>query len=163
MEVVRHSVGHLVLCVWVAGAIANAAAPASASGRAAGLTAVQHELLSNSKYVYIASTRRDGTFGEPAEIWFLFHDDAVYVGSRPESWRAKRIRAGRARAKIAIGRVDGVAFFADGMIVEEPDVAQLMLQSYALKYPDGWPKYEQRFREGLANGKYVLIRYSPTK
>ncbi len=134
---------------------------ASAGGRAGNLGAIEHELLSNSKYVYISSQRKDGSFGTPAEIWFLFHDDAVYVGTRPDSWRARRIRAGRTRAKIAIGKVDGLSFFAEGEILKEPKVQELMLKSYALKYPDGWPKYADSFRQGFLDGSRILIRYTP--
>ena len=39
--------------------------------------------LENSQYVYISSTRKDGSLSQPAEIWFLYHDGAVYVGTRP--------------------------------------------------------------------------------
>lgn len=143
-------------------AIAGAAAPAAAGGdKASGLSAIQHELLSNSRYVYISSTRKDGSFGKPAEIWFLFHDDAVWVGTRPDSWRAKRIRAGRPRAKIAIGKVDGPHFFARGEIVADAKVADLMMRSYAVKYPDGWPRFADAFRKGFADGSRILIRYTP--
>ena len=40
--------------------------------------------LASSKFVYIASTRKDGTLSKPAEIWFLYHDGAVYVGTPPD-------------------------------------------------------------------------------
>src|ERR1700687_6304382 len=63
--------------------------------------------LANSKYVYISSTRKDGSLGKPAEIWFLYHNGAVYVGTPPTTWRAKRIKKGRAAAKICAGKPDG--------------------------------------------------------
>lgn len=136
---------------------------ASAGGRAGNLGAIEHELLSNSKYVYISSERKDGAFGTAAEIWFLFHDDAVFVGTRPDSWRARRIRAGRTRAKIAIGKADGLTFHAEGEIVKDPKVEELLQRSYALKYPDSWPKYAENFRTGFADGSRVLIRYAPVE
>ena len=138
-------------------------APAVAAGKAGGLTAIHHELLSNSKYVYISSTRADGSFGKPAEIWFFFHDDAVWVGTRPDSWRAKRIRARRPAAKIAIGKVDGLSFLAEGEIVADDEIAALMMRSYALKYPERWPDHEASFRKGFADGTRILIRYTPTR
>ena len=136
---------------------------ALAAGRAGGLTPVQHELLSNSKYVYIESTRADGSFGKPAEIWFLFHDDAVWVGTRPDSWRARRIRAGRPQARIAIGKVDGDRFLASGEIVTDRDVEELLMRSFALKYPDRWPDHADGFRKGFRDGSRVLIRYRPLR
>ncbi len=144
-------------------AAALSAYPAFAAGKAGGLTPIQHELLSNSKYVYISSQRKDGSFGKPAEIWFLFHDDCVWVGTRPDSWRARRIRAGRPQARIAIGKVDGATFLAEGEIVDDAKIAGLMMQSYALKYPDGWANYADAFRKGFADGSRILIRYTPQR
>ena len=45
-------------------------------GRAELSPAIQKELQS-STYVYIASTRKSGQLGQPAEIWFMYHDGAV--------------------------------------------------------------------------------------
>jgi len=48
--------------------------------------------LADARFVYIQSTRKDGALSKPAEIWFAVMDGAVWVGSSPDSWRAKRIR-----------------------------------------------------------------------
>ena len=117
--------------------------------------------LATSKFVYIASTRKDGSLGKPAEIWFLYHQGAVYVGTPPTSWRARRIKAGRAPAKIWVGKTDGPSFMATGAIVSEPAVQQAMLEAYAKKYPDGWSKFEEKFRSGFKDGTRVLIKYTP--
>ncbi len=121
------------------------------------------EALANSKYVYIATTRKDGHLGKPAEIWFLYHNGAVYVASPPTAWRVRRIKAGRTQAKISVGKPDGPSFMATGAIVNEPDVLPVMFESYAKKYPDGWPKFEEKFRTGLKDGGRVLIKYTPAK
>lgn len=131
--------------------------------RAAALSAAQNELLTASPYVYIASQRKDGSFGKPAEIWFLFHDGAVWVGTRPESWRAKRIRAGRPQATIAIGKVDGPSFKAKGEIVKDPKMEEVLFKTFASKYPQGWPKHEQGFRSGFKDGSRILIKYVPAE
>jgi hypothetical protein len=119
------------------------------------------EQLSASTYVYIASQRKHGGFSKPAEIWFLFHDNAVWVSTPPTTWRAKRITAGRTTAKIAVGKADGPAFEAVGAIVRDPQVSDLMLAAYAQKYPDGWSKFEHKFRDGFKDGSRVLIKYTP--
>ncbi len=124
------------------------------------LTPEIRKSLAESKYVYIASTRKDGSFSKPAEIWFLFHNDAVYVGSPPNTWRAKRIRWGRSTAKIAVGRPDGPSFLAVGSIVKEPETEKRMIEEYAKKYPGGWPRLEESFRKGLMDGGRVLIKYT---
>lgn len=117
--------------------------------------------LASSTYVYIASTRKNGTLGKAAEIWFLYHDGAVYVGTPPTSWRARRIKAGRTQAKIWVGKPDGPSFTATGAIVNDPQAQQAMLETYAKKYPDGWSKFEDKFRSGFKDGTRVLIKYTP--
>jgi len=121
---------------------------------------IQRALVS-SAYVYIATERKGGGFGSPAEIWFMWDQGAVYVASPPTTWRAKRIRAGRTAARIAVGSKDGPTFTAKGSFVRDPAVYEKLFTTYARKYPDGWPKYEARFREGLKDGSRVLMRYEP--
>jgi hypothetical protein len=117
--------------------------------------------LASSKYVYIASTRKSGGLSKPAEIWFLYHNGAVYVGTPPTSWRARRIKAGRPQAKIWVGKPDGPSFTATGAIVKDAEAQQAMLDGYAKKYPDGWSKFEDKFRAGFKDGTRVLIKYTP--
>jgi hypothetical protein len=117
--------------------------------------------LAKAKYAYVASQRKDGSFSKPAEIWFLFHEGAVYVASPPTAWRVKRIRAGRKRAQIAVGKVDGPSFLAKGEIAKEPDVHAVLFETFAKKYPDGWGSFEKKFREGLKEGSRVLVKYVP--
>ena len=117
--------------------------------------------LANSKYVYIATTRKDGKLGKPAEIWFMYHNGAVYVASPPTTWRVRRIKAGRTQAKIAVGKPDGPSFVATGAIVNEPDLYPTLFETYAKKYPDGWKNFEEKFRAGLKDGSRVLIKFTP--
>ena len=35
------------------------------------------------------------------------------------------------------------------------------MADYAKKYPDGWAKYEQAFRDGFKSGERVVVRYTP--
>src|SRR5690554_4267049 len=78
----------------------------AAAGDAAALSDSVRDELRAAKYVYISSTRKDGSLSNPAEIWFFERDGAVYVGTPPTSWRVKRIKAGRSGAKIWIGKPD---------------------------------------------------------
>ncbi|MEO8603654.1 MAG: hypothetical protein ABI629_13860 [bacterium] len=117
--------------------------------------------LANAKYVYISSTRKDGALSKPAEIWFMWHDGAVYVGTRPTSWRVKRIQAGRPDAKIAVGKADGVSFTATGSLVKDAKTEALLMQTYAKKYPDGWATHAENFRSGFKDGSRVVVKYVP--
>ncbi|MDX2167766.1 MAG: hypothetical protein SF182_11905 [Deltaproteobacteria bacterium] len=121
---------------------------------------VQHG-LETAKYVYIASTRKDGSLGAPAEIWFMWHDGAVYVGTRPTSWRVRRIKAGRPQARIAVGAADGPAFTATGSLVQDAKIEALMLETFAKKYPDRWADHAENFRNGFKDGSRVIVKYVP--
>ncbi len=117
--------------------------------------------LADAKYVYIQSQRKSGALGSPAEIWFYADGDTVYVGTRPTSWRVRRIKAGRTKAHIAIGKVDGPSFDATGEIVHDKALEERMMDAYATKYPDRWPSYADAFRDGFKSGDRVLVRYRP--
>lgn len=119
------------------------------------------EQLAKATYVYIQSERRTGELGAPAEIWFHVEDDSVWVGTRPTSWRVRRIKAGRTRARIAVGSPSGPAFEATGALVDDPGVASRLMDAFAKKYPAGWKNYEQGFRDGFKSGDRVLVRYTP--
>jgi hypothetical protein len=119
------------------------------------------DALASSTYVYISSTRKDGTLSTPAEIWFLWYKGSVYVASAPTAWRVRRIRWGRPAAKIWIGTREGPSFMATGAIVEEPEVHPILFDTFARKYGAGWTKWEESFRKGLVDGGRVLIRYRP--
>ncbi|MFP6664721.1 MAG: hypothetical protein VCC00_11010 [Deltaproteobacteria bacterium] len=162
----RKSSGVAMLCL-LAGLLLSAAsalpALAAATDQGRTFTATENTALHAAKYIYIASTRKDGSLSKPAEIWFRNHDGAVYVGTSPESWRARRIGWGRPQAKIWIGSREGPSFEARGTIVREPDQVTPFCDAIAKKYPDSWPKYEKRFREGLKDGQRVMIRYTPMR
>ena len=119
------------------------------------------QALDTSTYVYIQSERKSGAFGSKAEIWFLHHAGAVWVGTPVSTYRVKRIQAGRTKAKVWIGSTDGPMFDAVGELVQDDEVAERMFQTFAEKYPDGWPTYEERFRSGFGDGSRTLVRYVP--
>jgi hypothetical protein len=127
----------------------------------AGLAPEVDRALEESKYVYVQSERKTGDFGKPAEIWFHYEGSAVYVGTRPSSWRVRRIKAGRPRARIAVGKVDGPAFEARGALVRDTALEQRLMDDFARKYPEGWSRYAESFREGFKTGERVLVRYTP--
>jgi hypothetical protein len=126
------------------------------------LDPAQEKALAEATYVYVQSERKSGELGKPAEIWFFYDAGVVWVGTRPTSWRVRRIKAGRTRARIAIGKPDGPAFTAKGAVVRDPAVEERLMRDFARKYPEGWTKHEQSFREGFKSGERVLVRYVPS-
>ena len=119
--------------------------------------------LRDAKYVYIQSERKSAEFGKPSEIWFFYDDGAVYVGTSPSSWRVKRIKSGRKKARIAVGKSDGPKFDATGELVHDPAIEKRLMDVYARKYAEGWSRFADKFRDGFKNGERVLVRYRAAK
>jgi hypothetical protein len=117
--------------------------------------------LRESTYVYIQSERKSGEFGKPAEIWFFYDGKSVVVGTRPTSWRVRRIQGGRTKARIAVGKADGPHFEATGAIAKDAALEQRMMEEFARKYPEGWKRFADSFRDGFKTGERVLVRYTP--
>lgn len=135
--------------------------PALVATAAAALSPALDRALRESKYVYVSSERKSGALGTPAEIWFSYDGRAVYVGTRPGSWRVRRIKAGRPKARIAVGAEDGPSFEAKGEIVRDVAAEQRLMAEFARKYPDAWARFADGFREGFKTGERVLVRYTP--
>jgi len=132
-----------------------------AASAVAALSPELDRALKDGKYVYIQSERKSGELGKAAEIWFYYDGKAVWVGTPPTSWRVKRIKAGRKKARIAAGKSDGPAFEATGELVHDADVEKRLMEAYAKKYPEGWSRFADKFRDGFKSGDRVLVRYTP--
>ena len=118
--------------------------------------------LRTATYVYVQSQRKTGEWSKPAEIWFHYEDGKVYVATRPTSWRVKRIGWKRTKARIAVGSADGPSFEAIGTLVKgDRALEDRLMADYAKKYPDGWKKFEEAFRDGFKSGDRVIVRYTP--
>lgn len=130
---------------------------------AASLSPEIQKALDSSTYVYIQTERKNGDLGSPAEIWFMHHDGAVWVASPVATHRVKRIQAGQTKARVAVGKRDGPAFDAKGSIVKDPEVNEVLFETFAKKYSGGWSSFEKNFRDGLADGSRALIKYEPTE
>ena len=127
----------------------------------AALTPELSRELADAQYVYIQSERKTGDFGKPSEIWFFVDGGKLYVGTRPSSWRVKRIKAGRTRARIAVGSPQGPSFEATGALVKDPKIEEKLMRAYAKKYPDGWARHAASFKDGFRTGERVLVMYTP--
>jgi hypothetical protein len=125
------------------------------------LTAEQEKALDEAKYIYVQSERASGQLSKPAEIWFMAAGDDVYVGTRPDSYRVKRIKAGRTRARVAIGSADGPAYEATASLSTDQAMEQRLLADFAKKYPDGWKTHAENFTKGFETGERVLVKYTP--
>ena len=85
----------------------------------------------------------------------------MYVASPPTTWRVKRIKAGRKKARIAVGKTDGPSFVATGRTLHDPALEERLMAAYARKYAEGWERFADKFRAGFKDGSRVLIAYTP--
>lgn len=127
----------------------------------AGLSPELTKALDDAKYVYVQSERKSGEMSKPAEIWFFAEKGVVYVGTRPTSYRVKRIQAGRTKARIAVGSPTGPSFAATGALVKDAALEERLMADFAKKYPDGWARYADGFRDGFKSGERVVVAYTP--
>lgn len=131
------------------------------------------EALASSKLVYLTPIKRDGEESRcKAEIWFAFHDDAVFVVTPATAWRAKAVGLGLTRARLWVGEF-GVWTRAEGAFRAAPELmataafetaAETRAQVLAImgeKYAgQGWGNWGPRFEQGLADGSRVMLRYA---
>lgn len=142
-----------------------------------GSTAAQRPTLQQSidasDLIYITPIRSDGQESRcQAEVWFVPHGTDLYVVTAAAAWRAQAIIKGLMRARVWIGEV-GVWGRSNGRYKTLPrieasathitaaDTKEKILAGYGKKYPVSWLVYESRFRNGLADGSRVMLRYRP--
>ncbi|MDH3686012.1 MAG: hypothetical protein OEP95_07290 [Myxococcales bacterium] len=129
--------------------------------------------LSESPLVYISPLQKSGAESEcHGEVWFVTDGDDVLLCTAADGWRARAVKGGLTRARLWVGDY-GVWKRAGGKFREAPTydsdavfdadaaVREKALEAFGKKYPDEWAKWGPRFRDGLADGSRVLIRYKP--
>ncbi|MFM7118874.1 MAG: hypothetical protein ACKOZX_01240 [Gammaproteobacteria bacterium] len=131
------------------------------------------ERLSASDLIYLSPLKTNGTESRcQAEVWFVAEGTDVWVVTATDAWRARAVRAGLARARLWIGdlgvwtRTDGryrelPSVDAEGALVTDAALQNHVLALFGAKYPVSWVLWGPRFRNGLADGSRVLLRYQP--
>ena len=128
--------------------------------------------LGSSKLVYLTPLKSDGEESRcKAEIWFAYHGGDIYVVTPPDAWRAEAVGRGLTRARLWVGEF-GIWTRANDAFREAPelmatssletnkDVQAEVLENMGAKYADdGWSRWGEEFRKGLADGGRVMIRY----
>ena len=108
-----------------------------------------------------------------AEIWFATVAGAMYVVTAAEAWRAEAVRQGLSGARIWIGDVGPwhgsagkykalPAVDARASVESDAAVHSQVLEAMGAKYSAEWDTWGPRFRNGLADGSRVMLRYEPT-
>ena len=127
--------------------------------------------LNKSGLIYLSPLVAGGKESQcQGEVWFVYHNEEIFVCTPATTWRAEAMRRGYRRAKIWIGEF-GVWKKAEnrfrsapyielrGQLETDAVVHTEVLGVFGSKYPAEWDKWGPRFRDGLADGSRVLLRY----
>ncbi len=127
-----------------------------------------------SPLIYLTPIQSNGAESRcQAEIWFASFGGALYVVTATDAWRAQAIRQGLAKARIWVGdvgrwqRADGghralPMVGANASIETDAAAHGQVLEVMGGKYSAEWDKWGPRFRNGLADGSRVMLKYEPT-
>ncbi len=127
--------------------------------------------LNESDLIYLAPIRTDGRESRcQAEVWFVHHESDLYVITASEAWRAQAIGKGLTRTHIWVGDVgawgDSNGAYRElpqieavGSQVKDAESQNSVLNAMGDKYSLEWFVWGPRFRNGLADGSRVMLRY----
>ena len=129
--------------------------------------------LDTSHLIYLTPYRSDGSESAcHGEVWFVHHEQEIYVVTKADAWRANAIRQKLDKAKIWIGefgmwKSSNDAYRAapsldiNGAIEADTRVHARILDAFGKKYAKEWGVWGPRFRDGLDEGSRVMLRYQP--
>ena len=130
--------------------------------------------LVESDLVYLTPLRSDGSESRcQAEIWFCYDGADLFVVTASDAWRAQAVRRGLTDARIWVGdlgnwkRTEGryrqfPAVETRASFVDDGEMQKTVLDLFGDKYPLSWLRWGPKFRNGLADGSRVMLRYQPT-
>ncbi|MCX2979590.1 twin-arginine translocation signal domain-containing protein [Halieaceae bacterium IMCC14734] len=151
--------------------VAAAALPRLAS--AYQVSAAGKAALAESPLVYISPLKSDGEESRcHGEVWFFVDGGDVIICSETTTWKATAQRQGLQQARIWVGDYGPVwrslgryrnapEFLAQVSVDSAPATYQRLMTSFAERYPEEWPGWEERFMEQYAAGTRVILRYRP--
>ena len=120
--------------------------------------------LEESALVTISPLHRDGRESHcHGEVWFLFDGGDVLISTERTTWKARALASDRDGARIWVGKLDrgGSTFLARARAERDRAAFERLLEAFGRKYPEGWQKWEPRFKQGYEDGSRILIRYEP--
>lgn len=130
--------------------------------------------LDQSALIYLTPILANGNESTcHGEVWFVHHENEIFVVTQSDAWRAEAIRKGLSSAAIWIGEFGVWKRAKDkfrsapylrisGSLENDPTVHAALLDKFGAKYSDEWSSWGPRFKNGLADGSRVMLRYKPT-
>lgn len=116
--------------------------------------------LRNSKELYVATRRADGSQSKVVPVWFMFDGDAIYFATAPKSYKARRIRRG-SPLFVWVGSSTGPHFVGKATLEKDPELAARMAPVYSSKYWIAWLGLFRPDPERVRLGKTILVKVVP--
>ncbi len=120
----------------------------------------QHELdvLAQTRLIYVATVRKDGTQSKAGPVWFTISPDGrILIQSGPHSWQTKRIRRG-SPVIVWIGRRRGPAFIGSAQLTDDQILVEQIIKDYSKKYLMAWLGLHRPTKSSFARGERVAIQ-----
>jgi len=127
--------------------------------------------LDKSQLIYLSPFLADGSESAcHGEVWFVHHGGDIYVITRSDAWRTEAIRRGLRKTAVWIGEFgvwkrakdqyrSAPYLEVQGGFEEDPTAQGKILERFGVKYADEWSSWGPRFRDGIADGSRVMLRY----
>jgi PPOX class probable F420-dependent enzyme len=118
------------------------------------------DALRRTKTVYLTTWSASGKSGT-VQIWFFEQCGLIYFCSQRETLKVRRIRRS-GRAALNIGRRTGPQLTCTARIVDnDPEVRQLLLQTYRSRYWFRWFFLGPRIQRAFNRGEEVVVELTP--
>jgi len=142
--------------------------------RAAALSDAALQALAKSDTVYITPLKQDSSESRcHAEVWFVFDGTDLFVVTSSKAWRARAIKRGWNQARMWVGEFGNwkkakdayrkaPQLLAAGVLITDADKQKQVLDQFGDKYRLEWIYYGPKFRNGIADGSRVMLKYAPT-
>jgi hypothetical protein len=129
--------------------------------------------LNKSATIYITPLKKgDAESACHAEVWFVYDAGAVYVVTSSKAWRARAIGLGLNQARMWVGEYgtwkDSKEAYrkapelqATASLIDDSATKDQVLGVFGKKYHTEWLVWGPRFKNGLADGSRVMLRYAP--
>ena len=126
-----------------------------------------------SHLIYLSPLKSDGSLSRcQAEVWYVQSEEDMYVVTDSSAWRAQAPTRGLTRTQVWVGDVgvwsrsggkykDLPSVTAEAQLVADPVAHARLLERFGTKYSSEWGTWGPRFKNGLADGSRVMLRYSP--
>ena len=118
--------------------------------------------LNQSKGIYVATQRKNGTRSAAVPVWFGYMDDAVWFTTGPESHKGRRVQKG-SPMWVSVQGKDGPFIKTKAEVIKDGAVADRLGEMYSKKYWIAWLGFFRPSRARNESGKTILLRLTPAE